>query len=107
MIVRDVSDETLIMTRKYILIIVTASILTYLFRVYRSLHALSSRDAKEMNEMNFVHIFNVYSTVAYRFGRNGSRLDSTAVMAYDNGCNGHNNHPFQKDLMMSCKYLDT
>ena len=59
-----------------------------------------------MNEIHSVHIFNVYSMVVYRFGRNGSRLDATAGMSYDNSYNGHNDHPFQKDLKMSCKYLD-
>ena len=53
-----------------------------------------------MNEMHFVNIFNVYTTVVYSSCRNGSRLDATAVIAYDNGYNGHNNHPFQKDLKM-------
>ena len=48
----------------------------------------------------------IYSTVRYRFGRNSSRLDVTSDIAYDNGYNGHNNHPFQKDLKMPCKYLD-
>ena len=44
--------------------------------------------------------------VGYRFGRNGSRLDATSVIAYDNGYNGHDDHPLQKDTKMSCKYLD-
>ena len=59
-----------------------------------------------MNGMHFVHISNVYSTVYYRFGPNGSSLDATADIAYDNGYNGNNYHPFQNDLKMSCKYLD-
>ena len=42
-----------------------------------------------MNKIHFVHIFNVYATVFNRFGRNGSRLDATAVIAYANGYNGH------------------
>ena len=106
MIVRAVSDEKLITTRKYVLVIATAAIFTYFPHVYCSLHAFLSRDAKEMNEMHFVHIFNVYSTVVYRFGRNGSRLDVTSVIAYNNGYNGHNYNPFQKDITISCKYLD-
>ena len=42
----------------------------------------------------------------YRFGHNSSRLDTKSVIAYDNVYNGHNDHPFQKDIMMSCNYLD-
>ena len=106
MIVRAVSDETLIRPRKCVLMIVTESIFNYLIRVYRSIHAFLSRDAKEINEMNFVYIFNVYSTVVYRFGRNSYRFDTTAVISYNNSYNRHNSHPFQKDLTMSCKYLD-
>ena len=78
--------------------ITTAAIFTYLSRVNRSLHAFLSTDAKEMNEMNFVHIFDVYSTVVYRFGRNGSRLDVTAVISYNNGCNGESSHPIKRIL---------
>ena len=78
MIVQDVSDETLITTQKYVIIIATAAILTYLSRVYRSVHGFLSIDTKEMNKMHSVHTFDVYSTVVYRFGRNGSTL----------GCNG-------------------
>ena len=74
MIVRAVSDETLITTQKYVLVIATAAIFTYLYRVYRSLNAFSLMDAKEMNKMHYVHIFDVYSTVVYRFGRLGSTL---------------------------------
>ena len=106
MIVRAVSDETLIRTQKYVLMIVTESIFNYLIRVYHSIHAFLSRDAKEMNKINFVHIFNLYSTAVYRFGRNDYRLDITAVIAYNNSYNRHNGRPFQKDLTMSCKYLD-
>ena len=105
MIVRAVSDETLITNQKCVLMIATAAIFTYSSLVYSSIHTFSSRDEKEMNEMHFVHI-NVYSTVVYRFGHNGSRLDVRAVIAYNNGCNGHNDHPFQKDLTIPCKYLD-
>ena len=67
MILRAVSDETLITTQKYVLMIVTAAIFTYFPPVNLSLHAFLSRDAKEMNKMHFVHIFNVYSTVIYRY----------------------------------------
>ena len=106
MIVRKLSNETFIMTQKYVLMITTESIFTYLSHVYCSLHTFTSRDANEMKEMHFVHIFNIYSMVIYRFGRNGSRLDVTDVIAYNNGYNGNNNHPFQKDLTISFKYLD-
>ena len=61
MTVWAVSDETLVTNQKYILMIATASIFTYLSRVYCSLHAFSSMDAKEMNKINFMHIFDVYS----------------------------------------------
>ena len=74
MIVRAVSDETLITTQKYVIMIETAAIFTYLSRVYCSIRAFLSMDAKEMNRMHFVHIFDVYSTVIYRFGHNGSTL---------------------------------
>ena len=98
MIVRAVSDEMLISTRKCVLMIVTESIFNYLIRVYCSIHVLLSRDAKEMNDMNSVYIFNVYATVVYRFGRNGYRLDTTAVIAYNDSYKRHNGNPFQKDL---------
>ena len=98
MMVRSVSAETLITTWKYVLIIATAAIFNYSFRVYRSLNTFSSRYAKRKEQMYFVNIFNIYSTVGYHFGRNGSHLDATAVMAYDNGYNEHNDHCFQKDL---------
>ena len=78
MIVRAVYDETLIMTGKYIIMIATAAIFTYLFRVYRSLNTFSSGDAKRNEQIHFLHIFNVYSTVGYLFGRNVSRLDATS-----------------------------
>ena len=51
MIVWDVSDETLITTRKYVIMIATVAIFTDLSRVYCSLHAFLSRDAK-INEQN-------------------------------------------------------
>ena len=38
----------------------------------------------------------IYSTVGYRFGRNGSRLDATVDIAYGNGYNGHKDHPFKR-----------
>ena len=106
MIVRAVSDETLITTRKYVLMIARAAIFNHLFRVYCSLNTFLSRSAKRNEQMHFLHTFNVYSTFGYRFGRNGSRLDATADIAYDNGYNGHNDHSFQKGLKMSLKYLD-
>ena len=37
----------------------------------------------------------IYSTAGYRFGRNGSRLDATADIEYDNGYNWHNYHPLK------------
>ena len=80
MIVRAVSDETLITTRKYILMIAKAAIFTNLSRVHRRPHAFSSRDAKETKKIYFMHIFNVSSMRVYRLGHNGSRLDITAVI---------------------------
>ena len=74
MIFRAVSDETLITTQKYVLIIAMSAVYTDISRVYHSLHVFLSMDAKEMNQMHFVHIFDVYSTVIYRFGRNSSTL---------------------------------
>ena len=74
MIFQAISDETLSTTRKYVLMIATADIFTYLSRVYRSLHAFLSMDAKKENKMHFVQIFDVYSTVVYPFGCNGSML---------------------------------
>ena len=63
--------------------IVTESILI-IWSVYILVLTRSRRGMKkEMNKMHSVHIFNVYSTVGYRFGRNSSRLDTTAVIAYD------------------------
>ena len=59
-----------------------------------------------MNKIQSVHIFNVYSTVVYRFGCNGSCLDATTVIAYDNGYSEKNDHNFQKDPKTLCKYLD-
>ena len=46
----------------------------------------------------FCAYMRIYSTVGYRFGRNGFRLDATADIAYDNGYNGNNNHPFKRIL---------
>ena len=45
-IVRSVSAEKLIMSQKYVIMIATAAIFTYLSRVYRSLCVFSSMDAK-------------------------------------------------------------
>ena len=106
MIVRDVSTDTLITTRKYVIMIATAATFTHLFPVYCSLHMFLSRDAKRNERNAFRAFFNVYSTVVYHFGHNGYHLDATTVIAYDNCYNGHNGHYFLKGLKISFKYLD-
>ena len=103
MIVRDVSAEMLITSRKYVLMIATAAIFTYLYRVYFSLRVFSSIDAKEMKKIHFVHMFDVYSTVVYRLAALAPRLDVTAVISYNNGYDGQNSHPVTRVLLYHVK----
>ena len=84
MIVQDFSAETLITSQKFVLMILTAAIFTYLSSVYRSLCVFLSMDAKEINEMHFVHIFDVHSTVIYHLAALVPLLDTTAVISYNN-----------------------
>ena len=98
MIAWAVSDETLITSQKYVLMITTAAIFSYLSCVYRSLRVFSSMDAKEMNEMHFVHMFDIYSTVIYRLAALVQRLDVMAVISYNKGYDGQNSHPIKRVL---------
>ena len=98
MIVQAVSDETLITSQKYVHMIATAAIFTYLSRVYRSLRVFLSMDAKEMKELNFVHIFDLYSTVVYPLDALVPSSDVRAVISYNNGYDGENSHPIKRVL---------
>ena len=98
MIVRAFSAETLITSRKYVLMIATAAISDYLSRVYRSLSMISLMDAKEMSEIHFVHMFDKYSTVVYRLDALVPCLDVTSVISYNTGYNGQNSHPIKRVL---------
>ena len=99
MIVRAVSAETLITYRKYVLLIATAAISTYLSRVYRSLRVFSLMDAKEMNEIYFVHMFDVHSTVVYlSLVATVPHLDVTEIISCNNGYAGQNSHPIKRVL---------
>ena len=98
MIVQDVSAETIIMSRKYILMIATAAMFTYLYRVYCSICMLLSMDAKDMKEMHFVHMFDVHSTIVYRLAALFPSLDVTASISYNNGYDGQNSHPIKRVL---------
>ena len=106
MIVQAVSDETLNMTRKYVLMIATAAIFTYLSRAYRSLREFLSMDSKEMNKMHFVHKFDVYSTVVYCVDCNGSTPGRNDRYIIQYQLQWEKQSSYQKGLTISCKYLD-
>ena len=76
------------MSQKYVLMIATAAILI-ICSVY---FVVLTRYIRGMQKWT-------YSTVVYRFGRKGYRLDATAEISYDNGYNGHTNHPFKMILI--------
>ena len=74
MIVRAVSDETLITSQKYVLMIATAAIFTYLSHVYRSIRMFSLMYAKEINENAFHAYVRRTFNGRLQFGRIGSTL---------------------------------
>ena len=99
MIFRAVSDENLITSQKYVIMIMTAAIITYLYRVYRSLCVFLSMDAKQMKEIYFMHIFDVHSRVVYRLAATVPRLEVTAIISYNNAYDRQNSHPIKRVLL--------